>query len=923
MKPLRLVVFPCLMLLAIMIASPVHAQTSGKIIGTVIDAESGEPLPGAAVVVQGMALGASSDIDGRFIILRIPPGEVTLKASFIGYGNVVVEDVQVLTDVTSHVEIEMTPSAISGEEVVITAERPLVRRDQTSMESHVRAEDLDRMPVEGLDEVIDRQAGVVRDRDGGLHIRGGRASEVNYLINGISITDDYNKSQAFDIHNEAVAELQVVSGAFNAEYGNAMSGIVNITTKGGSNEWHGSAEMQAGDYISGRTDVFPNIDDLSVASTGTQNASLSGPIIRDKLTFFISGKQHFNEGYIYGSRWYVPQGRGYMTEDSTTVLTPGDSSYVPMQQSRNQSGQATLHWSVTPKLQLKADLLGSHHRGRSYNHTYRYNPDGYGNDESTGFAGILKGTWLFNRNTFAELSYAGRYNESTYQLYDDPYDDRYVHPDSALTAGYTFATAGTDLSIFKRSTSSNLAKLDVTSQVTYSHQLKGGLQLQLDEVYYNDYTLVPKRKPSGGEVVPFEPSIEAATTTNHDRYTREPITFAAYLQDKIEYESVVINVGVRFDWFDPQGQIPVDEQDPNVYNPLKLSNKYHDLNGDGVIDLSEQTGDNEYTLAERRAFWYRDTTPKVQLSPRLGVAYPITDQGIIHFSYGIFQQIPEYSLLYNDDERKLSEAADIYGPFGNPDLEPQRTTMYELGLAQQLTDQLAINITGFQRDIRNWISASAPIPTSVATVSYVTYVNRDLATVRGVTLGMEGRVSDRFSLTGDYTFQIAQGTNSAPEDEYWAQLDGAEPTKELTPLNWDQRHTVNVNAYYGTDKYGVTLLGRFSSGHPYTPEILTGERSGRSIIAGLAENSRRMPNRFTMDLYAFREFDAGIGQVRLSLQMKNVFDSANPTNVFYDTGLADYTVNQDLVLTADDGYFIQPDFYSEPRSILLGISYEF
>jgi CarboxypepD_reg-like domain/TonB-dependent Receptor Plug Domain len=923
MKRVRIDVFLCVILLIIVLTGPsVLAQTSGKIIGNVTNAETGEPLPGAAVVVRGFPLGASSDIDGLFVILRIPPGTQTIQASHIGFSTVIIENVEVLTDVTTHLEIKLAPSAIAGEEVVIVAERPLIRRDQTSMESHVRAEDLERMPVVELGEVIDRQAGVVRDRDGGLHIRGGRATEVNYLINGISITDDYNKSQAFDIHNEAVAELQVISGAFNAEYGNAMSGIVNITTKGGSNEFHGSAEVQAGDYNSGRTDIFQNIDDVVLASTSTQSVSLSGPIIRDRLTFFMSGKQIVDEGYMYGIRSYLPQGRGQVVGEDTTI-TLGDGSYVPMADRRTLSGQGTLQWIVFPRFLLKADFLGSQYRGRSYSHSNRYNPDGYGYSEDTGFAGILKSTWLFSKNTFAEMSFANRYNENTYSLYDDPHDDRYVHPDSALTPGYTFSAAGTDLSVFKRSTLSRIGKVDLTSQMSYSHQLKGGLQLQVDEVYYNDYTLVPKLNASGREIVPFEPSIESSTTINHDRYTREPLTFAAYVQDKIEYESVVINVGIRFDWFDPSGQIPVDPQDPNVYKPLKLSNKYHDLNGDGAIDLSEQVAENEFTLAERRSFWYRDTTPKYQVSPRFGIAYPITDRGIIHFSFGIFQQIPEYSLLYNDDESKLSEAANVYGPFGNPDLEPQRTTMYELGLSQQLTDQLAVNITGFTRDIRNWISAGAPIPTSVATVSYVTYVNRDLASVRGLTLGMEGRLSDRITLTGDYTYQIAQGTNSAPEDEYWAQLDGAEPTKELTPLNWDQHHTLNVNAFYGTGPYGITVLGRYSSGHPYTPAILTGERSGRSIIAGLSENSRRMPSRFSVDLFAYRMFDVSIGRVRLSMQVKNLFDSANPTNVFYDTGLADYTVNQDLVIEADEGYFIQPDFYSEPRSILLGISYEF
>ncbi len=911
------------LLILIIVCQTASAQTFGKIYGVVTSADTGEPLAGANVTVRGTNLGAATDLDGRFIILRIPPGRYEVEASYIGFHSLVIQSVEVYTDLTTDLRFPLEPSPIeAGEAVVITAERPMIQRDRTSVEARISTEEIETLPATTLNEVLTLQAGVTEDESGALHIRGGRTSEISYLVNGISITDDFDKGQALEVMNESIAELQVISGTFNAEYGNAMSGVVNIVTRTGSNDFEFHLEAEMGDYLSGDNDLFPHIDSISPFDNTNLTLQVSGPVVRDHLTFFVSGRRSISDGWIYGENRYVPQGRTAVVDGDTLEVT-GDGSAVPMNNSQTTSGQAVLRWHVLPNLILKTDFLASESNWREYSHEYRYNPNGFGENESYGRTGILNMTYLMSQRSYFELSLAHRLNGRTYSLYDNPYDSRYVHPDSLLYANYTFYQSGTELNCFERSTRSTILKADYTSQVTYHHQIKTGIDFQSDIVRYDDFEITPAEDENGQEIIPFEPDVRPINEINHNRYRRTPRRYAAYIQDKIEYESVIINVGLRYDLFDPQGLIPVDPEDPNVYRPLKLNHKYHDLNGDGVIELSEQVSSNEFTLEERRSFWYRETSTKSLVSPRFGIAYPITDRGVIHFSYGMFQQIPEYNLLYTDDERKVSEGANIYGPFGNPDLKPQRTTMYELGLSQQLTDRLAVSVTGFYRDIRDWISSGAVIPTSVASVSYVTYVNRDFANVRGLTVTLDGRLNNRFTLSGDYTYQIVEGTNSSPEDEYWAQINGEEPTKVLSPMNWDQRHALNLYAHYGTREYGITLLSRINSGQPYTPEILTGEYSGRSIISGLSENSRRKPVRWTVDLLAFHQVYSGAVDVRLSLQVNNLFDRRNPVTVFEDTGEADFTLNELLVANADEGYFVRPDYYSEPRSILIGVSCDF
>jgi outer membrane receptor protein involved in Fe transport len=899
------------------------AQNTGKIAGTVTDAQTNEALIGANVVIEGTMLGSATDLDGNFFILRIPPGKYNVSVTYIGYQKLVYHDVQVLTDLTTRLDFKIKPETISTEEIVVVAEAPVIRKDLTSSEARVQSEDIARMPVQELGDLLDLQAGIARDAGGGIHIRGGRTTEVSYMVNGISITDDFYRTQSLQVENESIQELQVISGTFNAEYGNAMSGIVNVVTKTGGSKFTADLELWCGDYLSNRKDIFFNINNFNLTDIYNLQGSISGPIIPNKLSIFAMARRWYNDGWLYGPNAYLPQGRGRVV-NGDTVSVRGDSSAVSMNYHDRWSGQTTLEWQITHAFKFRLDVLGSYEARRNYNHFYKWDPEGDKGDKEGGISVISNLIHQFGVNTYHEITVAYKYNDLISKLYNSATDPRYVHPDSANTGAQQFAKAGTNLGRFDRSSESRIAKWSLTSQLTKRHQVKTGLELQVDKVFYNDITLVPKEDALGQQIEPFVPFIDDISSSTHNEFTRKPFRFSAYMQDKIEYESLIINVGLRYDYFDANGKIPKDREDPNIFNPFKLNNIYRDTNGDGVIELSERTVENELTLKEREAYWYNKTTPKTQLSPRLGVAYPISEQGVIHFSYGIFQQIPEYYRLYISDQIKVSKSAGVYGPYGNPDLKPERTTMYELGLQQQFTTDLAIDVTGFYRDIRNWISTSAQIPTTLSGVSYVIFNNRDFADVRGITLSVDKKFSEHYSFTVDYTYQVAEGTNSNPEQEFNSQQGGAEPTKFLTPLDWDQRHALNANLFVGSENWGGSLIGRFSSGQPYTPTSVTATRTGQSILAGLPDNSRNKPNLFTLDFTAFKNFRYKDYSIQIFLKVFNLLDAPNPLTVYTDTGQADYTLQ---LLTqaaqADPTWFVNPGYYSEPRRIQVGTKISF
>ncbi len=227
--------------LVLLVLTPVmvFGQT-GKIAGRVIDTATGDPLPGVNVVIDGTTQGTSTGLDGDFVIIGVRPGVYAVVASFVGFSTQRRTGVQVNLDLTTTVNFQMQEEVVQGEEIVVTAEAITVRKDLTSSETRVTAEKLDRLPVTELGQVLDVQAGITT-RGGGLHIRGGRSSEVVFMVDGVPITDGYDGSRAIELENDGIQELQVISGTFNAEFGNAMSGVINIVTKEGRNDRFGGS----------------------------------------------------------------------------------------------------------------------------------------------------------------------------------------------------------------------------------------------------------------------------------------------------------------------------------------------------------------------------------------------------------------------------------------------------------------------------------------------------------------------------------------------------------------------------------------------------------------------------------------------------------------------------------------------------------
>ena len=370
--------------------SSLKAGTTGKITGIVQDASTEEPLIGANIIIEGTPIGAATDVDGRYFILNIPPGIYDVKSMMIGYPSLRTVGIKISIDVTTTLNFQLQTSVLESEEVTVTAERKIVRKDLTSTLSIVGSDEIAEMPVEEFEDILALQAGIIIGTGGEIHIRGGRSSEISYLVDGISVTDPFSGELAIEIENNSIQELQVISGTFNAEYGQAMSGIIDIVTKDGGDKLRGHISFYSGDYISRNNNLFMNIDNFNNVSNVQISMDGPLPLFGNKLSFFLTGRYYNTQGWLYGKRRFLPadssnfsnwnvrkddvgadsiantgdegEGDGSATpgEPNVYVEESGDGAFVAMNPLDKISVEGKLTYRLTPRSEEHTSELQSH-----------------------------------------------------------------------------------------------------------------------------------------------------------------------------------------------------------------------------------------------------------------------------------------------------------------------------------------------------------------------------------------------------------------------------------------------------------------------------------------------------------------------------------------------------------------------------------
>jgi hypothetical protein len=799
-----------------LISLPVYSQV-GKIQGIVRDAQTGEHLIGANILLEGTTIGAATNIDGFYVIVNVPPGTYNLRASMVGYTQQITSEVRVNIDLTTEINVQLTSETIGIEEVVVVAQIPVVRQDVSSSVVNLNIKEIENLPVVSVSSVIGLQAGVQ-----GLTIRGGASDQTAFVVNGITLRDERDNTPYTGISFTSIEELQIQTGGFNAEYGNIRSGLINVVTKEGKKDRYTFAMLgryrpqgrkHFGDAANSPNSYWirPYIDD-AVAWTGTDNGSwdlytqrqyqrfeggwnrvsetllgddnpnndltpeaaqrlflwqhrkqtdindfdydidmnLSGPVPYGEAL----GNLRFAASYRQTREMYfIPlSDDAYRDFNAQMKITSdvGEGMKLSVEGLFGEQSGTNFSRSGGPGLFRSASGIASNidwRAGASYLDARIYATD-YWNPGIiyTNMQGF-KFTHAISSNSFYEV--VGSRVAFEYSTFTGEPRYQYAYDENGNITGFTNVTdtskgifiggkffdmapfgyyngtsggIGTAMNMglgYSNSRDSSrlntyTLRFDYASQVDKFNYLKAGFEFNYTENLVN-YSLIDLFLPSSN------------TSSSWSKY---PKRFAVYAQDKLEFEGMIANLGLRLDLSDPGG-------DWYVFDPYDRA-----LSGaqSSEIDI----------LLEKES-----VKTQVNLSPRLGIAFPITVNSKLYFNYGHFRSMPVpenlFLLRINQQSQNVTRIAD-------PNADLPRTVAYELGYEQNLFDQFLLSLKGYYKDVTNQ-TRLVTYKSSDGTVEYSINEPNNYSDIRGFEIDLRKNRGDWVTGFINYTYMVTSAGN--------------------------------------------------------------------------------------------------------------------------------------------------------------------
>jgi hypothetical protein len=853
-------------------------QNVGKIAGRVTDAETGEALQFANIVIVGTPMGGMSLADGLYAVLNVAPGTYDVQASFMGYKPVRVEGVVVNPGLTQIVDFSLEKTvAAELEPIIVQAERPIVQVDVTSTRHIMSSDQVQSLPVDNPTNIVNFISGSSVDARGS-HIRGGREDEIGYYVDNSPIQDPIANNSMLFVSTQAVNEMIVFTGGFNAEYGNASSGIVNIITNEGSDKFKGSLEYRS--YLP--LGMFWRSNDSGdQLDTGEQRA-----------------------------RAYI-SGPAYSDEDS-------DLRYVlGFERSDWDDGDLHVEALDRPAKQDLYDGVLTYRRGRSklklvfnYEDSYEVNsydsyrlyerikvPHTWRRSDTENLRFALNGSHMINDRSFVEASLS--YLDNSWErampgkgwdptLSEQDNIDKYNWDLDVRRDEDNFVISG-DNPYYDKQEKTVIAFRTAYTLQKGRNEFKTGLDLNFYDVVNHD--------------------IFASTANFYIyEYDVQPWAGALYAQDKLEFEGMIMNLGLRLDWFDPNTTTFRDYNHP--YYLEADEELWHGPDGNNAPIDYEYTDDDGVTWGG-----LKDATTKWKLSPRLGVSHPITESSYLHFLYGHFFQMPSFNYMFANKEfhtrgRWLSA--------GNPDLESEKTVAYEIGVNQMVGESAAVDLTFFYKDITD-MTETVTVGPSVdanpqARENYSLYLNSGYANVRGFEINFKRPPIGNWRYHAAYTFMVGKGFSSDVNEGYLRRFDDEEfPTQQFY-LDWDRRHTFLLTTGYSRPKnWSADISIRYATGAPYTDPAALGKKPSR--------NFARFPSINNVDFELHKWFNLFEVDWDLFMRMTNVFNRKNLVN-WDDT---DQDLRNWLLQNPGDylGPFTDYTIYGSAQNVVWGLRVNF
>jgi outer membrane receptor protein involved in Fe transport len=942
-------------ILSILISSQIlFSQTKGTISGAVVDKISGEALPSVNVVIKGTYYGAASDFEGKFTIQNIGSGTYTIEATLLGYKTMQYTGIKVTAGETTPMNIKMEETVLTvGQEVVIIGEKPLFNIEETSSRRSISSEEIQMAVVKDVRDVVSLQTGVVQT-DNEIHIRGGRSYENAYMIDGISVQDPLaGRGFGLQIAPQAIAEVEVLTGGYNAEYGQATSGVVNITTKEGAKNFSGSVGYKRDHFWFNKNSVAnTNTDIYEFNLSGPEPITtyllpLTGLAIPGTVSFFTNFYANLSDGY---TRWVEkiingkPVGYDVYAPKGLYSSIFGGSRFSP-RRSNSYSALAKLTWrpvstfkigytfsqsvQIDQNTQTVQATLDRVEPNPGYQYAFQKIPDSANTYTQINQQHSISLTHTLNSKTFYEVKLSfysahvrGDANGKKWENYLEAkdivtYPVEYFYPNQGRDTIYVipgdgFYEYGSPSSWRDHHMNEFTFKFDLTSNPSEKHKIKAGIESRFQEMQLIDI-IQPWIRPLGFD---------------NDIYKVYPAFGAIYAQDGVTMSGMILNFGLRMDYWFP-GKYVDDAIDGGkaVLVPQAIRDAYKK---------------ESYKLFGRR--W------KARISPRLGISHPVTDNQTLFFSYGHFSKLPRPQFVYAKLGGTLSRSS--FQTIGNPNLNPETTVAYELGLRNQLTENDVFTLTAYYKDIFDYITAKSfrAIISGTTRGTYTIYINQDYARIRGLEVEYKTRIGKMLRATISGSYSIATGKSSSANETAYNIQQGVQENLKETYVIWDRpwQGSANFNFFVAKDDplfgfgkgilddYNIYLRLFYQSGKRYTPLIyLYDDAMGRSVYrSDLARpNGSVGDDWFYIDLNFEKYINFSFGKFVLSLEIQNLLNNKNSqilnpiTGRAYEYGdITPYDWNDPRYpdLTAPISPFpYDPSRYMNPRTYKLGLSFRF
>jgi len=945
-------VFGFIVLFALVSISDGYAQrATGSIAGTITDKKNGETLPGVNIIIRGTNFGASTNLEGKYEINRIRPGEYTVEISFIGFERVILTGIKVEANETTQLDYQLKEVVLTSEdEIVVVGDAPIFDVEKSNTSASVSRKEIEAAPIRKVEDALALQAGVVQDPTG-LYIKGGRANETGFVVDGVSAKDPLaGTGFGLDLGANSFSNVEVVTGGIGAEYGDVTSGVVTVQTRDGGDTYEGSFSHKRDNFGSNEQDNQSNFfNDIYEFSIGGPEVIAEkvlpalGLDLPGSLSFFASGQVALTDGYTKVAAEQI----------RSSIV---DSDFWSPRQNNRWNGMLKLTYNVKPGMKFQAAYqrsLSINQNTRSlqitgadvqirpgYQFAFQQSLDNANTFTADSRLAYIKWTQALSKSSFFDVQISRLFT----QLRADA-NGRNWRPDSvdgefdpesivtfpaeefAGTEDFTFILAGPGFI-----NNGGLATLwhdhfaeEITVRSTFTkffnervNQLTGGFEFK-----FNDYQWIDITRPWIGAPIRIneDETFESRRVgETFDFWRVKPKRGALFLTDKIRYRGLIANVGFRMEYWAPGNFVDRMINDPAAPIPDFIREDYKD----------------ETTKIFGQRFKFR-------FLPKVSVSFPVRENQVLFFNYGHSTKLPHPSFVYAGLDPFFQDQSDL-PDLGNPNLNPEVDISYEIGLRNQISTNDALNISAFWRDKYDFVTTeniTVDDPTGREVIRAFR-VNGDFARTRGIEISYIKRYRDLLQGQVSGTFSRAEGLSSTSDDNF-RDISGSQDigTNVETPLAWDRPLDLKANLTFTYDRenplfdfgalnqFQIFVSANWRSGIRYTPHEfvgfsrnpITGEQDWRPVYEPVQDPEERFsevgPAWFFMDLNMQKWFNVAGTRITTFLEITNLLDNDNPVIINPVTGegyRTDYPdTMEELIALRDDRSFDVPNNARDPR----------